>query len=83
MDLEVIFAGIGAILTAAGGCYLVIHEFRLRERRACKKEIDELSADLHTTRQENITLRRWIHQVRILGSAAGIELPDDPPELER
>lgn len=62
MGLETILTGIGAILTAAGGTYLLVHEFRRRDRRESQKEIESLEEDLHHVRQDNIVLRRILHE---------------------
>lgn len=60
MSLDVILTGLGAIVSGAGGVWLIVHEFRRRERRACRREIDDLSDDLHACRQDQIRLRRWM-----------------------
>ena len=73
-------AGIGAILTAAGGCLLVIREFRRRDRIALKKELDDLSVDVAELRSDIVICRRYAYLLRERLADHGIE-PPEPPAL--
>jgi len=59
VDWGAVIAGIGAIVTAAGGCALVISEYRRRDRRALKAERDALSSDLAQLRNDLVICRRY------------------------
>lgn len=79
MTLDVILAGIGAIVTAAGGVILVIRELRRRDRVASVRQIDDLTNDLNATRQEALVCERWAFQVSEMMIGQGIT----PPELPK
>lgn len=79
MSSEAIFAGIGAVITAAAGMALVIREFRNREHRAARGEIDELTSDLYHLDQAYIELRRYNFELRTLLADHGHDHPP-PPE---
>lgn len=78
MDPVVILTGIGAILTAAGGCWLVITEFRRRDRRQCREETDELNDALHATRMDFDAYRAWAFELRQSAIDAGVFVGDPP-----
>ena len=73
MDWAAIATGIGAILTAAGGVTLVVREFRRRDRRAYRQEVDDLSDQLHLCRADFTTFRTWAFELRQRAADAGVE----------
>lgn len=79
MDWETLIAGIGAILTAAGGCVLVIREFRRRDRVALKQELNDLSVDVTELRADMVICRRYAFLLGELLADNGIEVPEPPP----
>ena len=79
MDLAAILTGVAAILTAAGGCALVIREFRRRDRTDCQQDIDQLSEDLHVVRSDFAAFRRWAFFLREQAIDAGLDISEPPP----
>ena len=79
MDLAAILTGVAAILTAAGGCALVIREFRRRDRTDCQADIDQLSDDLHVVRSDFAEFRRWAFFLREQAIDAGLDVGEPPP----
>jgi hypothetical protein len=82
VDWQTLLTGIGAILTGAGGCILVIREFRRRDRRALKQELDELSVDVSELRASVIICRRYAYLLAEKLTDHGIDIPE-PPEQAR
>jgi hypothetical protein len=79
VDWQTILTGIGAVLTGAGGCVLVIHEFRRRDRLALKRELDDLSNDVSELRVDVVALRRYNFFLAQELAALGYEPPPAPP----
>jgi hypothetical protein len=82
VDVTTIFAGIGAILTAAGGCALVIREFRRRDHRSAVRTIADLNADITALRHDVITCRRYAYLLAEQMTELGIEPCTEKPQLE-
>ncbi|MET0786326.1 MAG: hypothetical protein ABWY25_06430 [Paenisporosarcina sp.] len=78
MSLESIFTGIAAILTAAGGIFLVVSEFRRRERRSMQGQINDLNHELESLQHDYLELRKFMMQISELLVAHGIEPPEVP-----
>lgn len=78
MDVTTIFAGIGAILTGAGGVALVVREFRRRDRRAANRQIDDLTAEVTALRHDVITCRRYAYNLAEQMVELGHEVPPRP-----
>lgn len=78
MDFTAVLAGVGAILTAAGGTTLVIREFRRRDHRASNREINMLTDDLHQCREDEIRWRNYAHTLRELLADHGVETTEPP-----
>lgn len=79
MDWGAVFAGIGAIITAAGGCILVISEFRRRDRRALRNERDELSRDVSALRNDLVICRRYSFELAEYLTDLGHDVPAAHP----
>lgn len=77
--MEALFAGIGAVLTAAIALTLIIREFRNREHKAARQEIAHLTDDLYNLDQAFISFRSYAHVLRQLLADAGIDAPPTPP----
>ena len=75
MDAATWLTGIAAIVAAAAGVWLAVHEARRRERKLSSAEIDELTGDLHHCRDEALTCERRLHQLRRTMIDAGIDEP--------
>lgn len=78
MDATTILAGIGAILTAAGGIFILIHEFRRRERRQMQKQIDDMADELNSLQHDYLELRKFMLQISTLLVDNGILPPEIP-----
>lgn len=78
MSLESILVGIGAIFTAAGGIYLAVHEFRRRDRRITRAEIDDLSKEVESLSRLLLEQRRYIYKLVALMIDAGMNPPQPP-----
>jgi hypothetical protein len=78
VDITTIFAGIGAILTAAGGVMLVIREFRRRDHRAARRTIADLNADITELRHDVLTCRRYAYLLAERMVELGHEVPERP-----
>ena len=75
MDWQTIVTGVGAILTGAGGCVIIVREFRRRDRIALKRELDDLGEDVTDLRANLIICRRYaFHLVEKLADH-GMEIP--------
>jgi hypothetical protein len=74
-----LLTAIGALVTGAGGCIILIREFRRRDRRALKRELDELGEDVMELRANLIVCRRYaFHLVeRLADSGLDIPYPDE------
>jgi hypothetical protein len=79
VDVQTLIAGVGAIATGAGGCLLVIHELRRRDRRALKRELDDLSVDVTELRHDIVICRRYAYMLGEKLAEHGIELPEPDP----
>jgi len=82
MTLEAILAGIGAILTAAFGVALVVREFRRRDRKESRAEIEELNDEVHALRADFISYRQWAYELAVSLTSAGIAFPPAPPPVQ-
>ena len=80
MDWQTLAAGIGAVLTAAGGCTIVIREITRRDRSAVRREMNELSEDVTVLRADLVACRRYAYELAEALARHGIE-PDEPPML--
>ena len=80
MDWQTLATGLGAVLTGAGGCVIVIREVRRRDRRALKREVDALSTDVTSLRADLIACRRYAFTLAERLTRAG-HVVEAPPEL--
>lgn len=76
MDLDTLLASVGALATGAGGCLLVIHELRRRDRRALKRELDDLGADVLELRTAIVICRRYAFLLVEKLADHGVEIPE-------
>lgn len=79
MSTEAVFTGIAAVVVAAGGIALVVREFRNREHKAARAEIDQLTADLYRIDQAYIEERHYAFLLRQMVADLGGDVPDPPP----
>lgn len=83
MDLTAVLAGVGAILTAAGGTVLVVREFRRRDHAAANSEIQMLANDLHVCREQLVNQSRHVFTMRQQLVDNGLDVPEvDEPKIE-
>ena len=80
MDWQTLAAGLAAVLTAAGGCILVIREITRRDRAAMRREMAELSTDVTELRADLVACRRYAFDLAVTMAQHGLE-PDTPPRL--
>lgn len=78
MTWEAFFAAIGAIVSGAFGCALVIREFRRRDRSALSAERAELEADLSHVRKDLLNCRAYAFHLAAMLADRGVEVPSDP-----
>ena len=78
MDATSVAAGLGAVLTGAGGVFLVVNEYRRKDRRVAKEALDEYSDELYELGQSYIELRRYDFEIRRTLADAGIDTPPPP-----
>jgi len=76
--LVAVVTGIGGLITAVGGVLLAIRAARDKERRAAKREIDELSAMLTDERHARLTAERLVYTLSLLLAKHGIDPPTEP-----
>ena len=72
-----ILTGLGGLITAVGGILLAIRAARDKERRAAKREIDELSTMLTDERHARIEAERHNYDLSIKLAQHGID-PEKP-----
>ena len=82
MEWGALFVGIAAIVTAAGGCALVIREFRKRDRREMQRVLDESSFQLAKLQGECMEVR--VRAFKLAGMLAdmGVVVPEHLVEPE-
>lgn len=78
MSVEAIAAGMGAVITAIAGMVLVIREFRNREHKAARAEVNQLITDLYAVDNAYIELRRYNYELRQLLADKGVDVPEPP-----
>lgn len=78
MSLDHILIGIGAIISAAGGVYIAVHEVRRRERKVTRAEIDDLTVEVESLRRLLLEQRRYIYKLVTLMIDAGMNPPQPP-----
>lgn len=76
-----IAGGIGALATGVGGCIVVIHEFRRRDRKALRRENEDLAADVTELRVALVIARRYAFQLAEKLADHGVEFPKPPTEV--
>ena len=81
MTLDAILAGIGAIITAAGGIVLVVREFRRRDRKASLQELDQLGDEVHALQADFLNYRRWAYDLAVMLTDMGVHVPPAPPPV--
>jgi hypothetical protein len=81
VTLDAILAGIGAIVTAAGGVILVVREFRRRDRKASLRALDQLSDEVHALEADFLSYRRWAYDLATMLTDMGVHVPPAPPPV--
>lgn len=61
-----------------GGVVIVVHEFRRRERRVTRREIDDLTKEVEALRELLLEQRRYIYRLVTLMIDAGLDPPEPP-----
>lgn len=78
MTLAEALAGIGAILTALGGIFLIVRELSRRERRAADRQIDRLTKQVDSLRSDFLAYHAWAYQLTHTMTDAGLPVPPAP-----
>jgi hypothetical protein len=81
VDWQTFVLGLGTFASAAGGCVLVVHEFRRRDRRALNDEVAAMSGDLAELRHDLVACRRYAFDLANRLTDNGLHAPE-PPELK-
>lgn len=68
----------GGMVAIAGGVYVTVHEVRRRERRVTRKEIEELTEEVHALRTLLLEQRRYIYKLATLMVDQGLDPPPPP-----
>jgi hypothetical protein len=75
---------VGGMVAVAGGIYVTVHEVRRRERRVTRREIEDLTDEVHTLRVLLLQQRRYIYRVVTMLIDRGIDVPQPPdPSFDR
>lgn len=75
VDLVGIVTG---LVATAGGIYVVVHEVRRRERKVTRREIEDLTGEVHALRALLLRQRQYIYKVATLLIDHGIDVPRPP-----
>jgi len=75
--LVAVITGLGGIVTAAAGVLLAVRAARDKERKAAKKEIDELSGMLSDERHHRLEAERRVYDLSLRLAQHGID-PENP-----
>lgn len=78
MTLAEWLTGIGALLAALGGVFLVAREVNRRERRAADRQIDSLSRQVHSLRTDFLAYHGWAFDLARRLTDTGVEVPPAP-----
>jgi len=80
VELPTLLTGLGATLLAFSGLMFIIHELRRQDKRDSNRQINELSQETYSLREDVIAWERYSHQLRERLAAEGMEdLPVPPP----
>ena len=80
MDTSVVLAALGAVLSGAGGLFIVVYELRRRDRRQLRGTIEQIDDDLQRVTQGYIDLRRYSFGLRQKLTDLGVD-SEPPPTL--
>lgn len=78
MTLAEALAGVGAILTALGGIFLIVRELNRRERKAANRQIDSLSKQIDVLRRDFLAYHGWAFDLARRLTGRGMEVPPAP-----
>jgi hypothetical protein len=67
------------VLGAAGSTFIIVHEFRRRERKVTRREINDLTDEVEALRNLLLEQRKYIYKVVMSMIDAGMD-PPHPPE---
>ena len=82
MDATSVAAGLGAVLTGGAGVFLVVNEYRRKDRKAAKEALETYSDELYELGQAYVELRRYDFEVRKMLADAGIDTPAPPKRVK-
>lgn len=68
----------GGMVAIAGGVYVTVHEVRRRERKVTRKEIEDLTEEVHVLRTLLLEQRRYIYKLATLMIDHGLDPPRPP-----
>lgn len=78
MNWQAILTGIGAIITSAGGCFLVIREMIRRDRKAIRHQLSDMSGEVSVLRADLVACRAYAFHIAEHMAALGVEIPEAP-----
>jgi len=78
MDAGAIAAGLGAVVTGAGGVFLVVNEYRRKDRQTSREAIAHYAQELYDHDESYVELRRYIFEIRKRLADEGIDTPPPP-----
>jgi hypothetical protein len=69
---------LAAVVAGVGGVVVAVHEWRRRERRVTRREIDDLTDEVAALRALLLEQRRYIYGLATTMIDAGMDVPQPP-----